>query len=225
MRKFSMPNKFQINPDGRGGLPSVIKLGVIVAVASISMLARGEEAALKSSSEKLMDVTGKKIELRAVARPATGSVEQCAQILKGVTDQSDQVKRLRTTLKKNLHFRPLGDGHLILTPGWYADYSDMVAAHSALSDDDIPMLVGLIGRGKLKGGMRSIGFGVLGMFGEKALPCIDAGMAIYPEQASDLFAVKGNIEVNRQYPDPGRSASNPKADQPHLETPKGAKQR
>jgi len=179
---------------------------------------------LKSINEKPIDATGKMIQLQVMTSPATSSVEQCEQMLNGMTDQSDQVKRVRKIIKKNLHFRPLGDGHMILRPGWYADYSDMVAAHSSLSDDDIPRLVGLIGRGQLKDGMRSIGFGVLGIFGEKALPCIDAGIAIYPEQASDLFAVKGNIEVNRQYPDPGSSASNPKPDQPHSETPKGSKQ-
>lgn len=225
MSIFSMPNKFRIDPNGSDGLTTVIKLVVMVAVASVPMLAGAEETVLKSTSEKPMDVTRKKIELRALPRPATVSIEQCEQILSGVTDLSDQVKRVSKTLKKNLHFRPLGDGHLIFRPGWYAGYNDIVAAHSSLNEDDIPVLVSLVGRGKLAGGMRSIGFGVLGMFGAKAVPCIDAGMAIYPEHASDLFAIRGNIEVNHQYPDPSRSASNPKPDQPHLETPKGGKQR
>ncbi len=220
-----MINKFRMNSDGSGGLAIAIKMAAIVAVVSISMLARGEEIVLESTTEKQIGVTRKKIELRALPRPATGSIGQCEQILNGVTDQSDQVKRVRKTLKKNLHFRPLGDGHMILSPGWYADYNDIVTAYSSMSEDDIPTLVSLIGRGKLKGGIRSIGFGVLGMFGKKALPCIDAGMAIYPEQASDLFAVKGNIEVNYQYPDPSSRGSDPKPDQQNLETTKGGRQR
>lgn len=214
-----MLNKFQISPDGNGGLRTFIKMAAIVAVATISMHARGGDTALQSAGEKPNDGARNKIELRALPRPATGSIEQCGQILSGVTDKSDQVKRVRKILKKNLHFRPLGDGHMILIPGWYAGYSDMVAAHSSMSEEDIPILVSLIGRGKLKDGMRSIGFGALGMFGEKALACIEAGMAMYPEQASDLFAVKGNIEVNHQYPDSNRRASNPKPDRQHLEAP------
>lgn len=225
MHSFSMTSEFGINPNGSVGLPIVVKMAVIVAAVSISMLASGEEAALKSTSEKPIEVTRKKIELRALPRPAIANIDQCKQILNGLTDQSDQVERVRKTLKKNLHFRPLGDGHMILRPGWYADYSDIVAAHSSMTDDDIPVLVSLIGHGKLTGGTRSIGFGALGMFGEKALPCIDAGMAIYPEHASDLFAVKGNVDVSRQYPDPSREAANSKPDQQHLETQKGGKQR
>jgi hypothetical protein len=224
MRKFSVLKNFRVNANGSGGLVIGIKMAFAIAVASIPMLARSEGVALKDGSEKLIDVTRNKIELQALLRPAIGSIEQCQQILNGATDQSDQVKRVRETLKKYLHFRALGDGHMILRPGWYADYSDIVSAHSSMSEDDIPVLVSLIGRGKLKDGMRSIGFGALGMFGEKALPCIDAGMAIYPKYASDLYAVKGNIEVNHRYLDPSRRGSSQKNDRQYLETQKGGKQ-
>lgn len=220
-----MLNKFQINPDGNGGLRTFIKMAAIVAVATISMHARGADTALQSAGEKPNDVTRNKIELRALHRPATSSIEQCGQILRGVSDQSEQVKRVRKTLKKNLHFRPLGDGHMILRPGWYADYSDIVAAYSSMSEDDIPILVSLIGRGKLKDGMRSVGFGALGMFGEKALPCIEAGMAMYQGQsASDLFPIKAGIKAKILYPDPQATVPSPKLDQQHPETLKGGKQ-
>lgn len=188
----------QINPNGSDGLNTFFSLVAIVAMASFSLLARGEDAAAKNASEKSVDPSRTKIELRVLARPATSSIEQCAQMLQGVSDQSDQVKRVRKTLKKNLHFRALGSGHMILRPGWYADQSGVAAAHSAMNEDDIPVLVSLIGREKLKGEIHSMGILVLGMFGEKALPCIEAGMAMYPEQASALPGVKDSIEFNRQ---------------------------
>lgn len=206
------------------GLGIFIKMVTIVAVASISMLARGEGATLKNTSEKSIDVTRKKIELRVLPRPATSSIEQCAQILQEVSDQSEQVKRVRKTLKKNLHWKTLGSGHQILSPGWYADYSDSVAAHAAMSEDDIPVLVSLVGRGGLKRGMPSITFSVLGQFGAKALPCIEAGIAYYKgEGASDLNNVKNNIEVKLRYPDPNRSVFSPNSDQPRIGTEKGGK--
>lgn len=114
--------------------------------------------------------------------------------LSGVSDPSDDVSRALKTLQDHLHWRLLGDGHLILRLGWYAGHSDMVAARASLTDDDIPVLVSLVGRGMLEDGMRSIGFGVLSLFGARALPCIDAGMAVYPQRASDLFAIKGHLE-------------------------------
>lgn len=219
-----MLNKFQINPDGNGGLPTFIKVAVIVAVITLSMLARSGHTALQGTDEKQNDVTRNKIELQALPHPTTDSIEQCGEILRGVTDQSDQVKRVRKTLKKNLHFRPLGDGHMILRPGWYADYSDMVAAHSSMSEEDIPILVSLIGRENLKDGMRSIGIGVLVIFGEKALPCIEAGMSI-EEWYSSLSSTESSIKANILYPDPHATVPSPKLDQQHLETPKGGKQR
>lgn len=126
--------------------------------------------------------------------PDVAAFEQCERRLREVAIPSDDVSRVLKTLQDHLHWRLLGDGHLILRPGWYAGYSDMVAARASLTDDDIPVLVSLVGRGKLEDGMRSIGFGVLSLFGARALPCIDAGMAVYPERASDLFAIKGHLE-------------------------------
>lgn len=128
-----------------------------------------------------------------VPPPDSVAVEQCVRRLSEVTDSSDDVSRVLKTLKDHLHWRLLGDGHLILRPGWYAGYSDMVAARASLTDDDIPVLVSLIGRGRLEDGMRSIGFGALSLFGTRALPCVDAGMAVYPERASDLYAIKGHL--------------------------------
>ena len=218
-----MLNKFQTKLNGNSGLAIFTKMATIVVATSISMLAKGEGFAFQSVSEKTNGVLQNKVEIRALPRPATGSIEQCGQIMRGVSDQSEQVKRVRKTLKKNLHFRPLGDGHMILRPGWYSDYSDMVAAHSSMSEDDIPILVNLIGRGKLKDGMRSIGIGVLRIFGEKALPCIEAGMSI-EEWYSSLSSTESGIKANIKYPDPHATVPSQKPDHQHFKTPKGGKQ-
>jgi len=221
-----MLNKFRINPNGSGGLAIFIKMVVIVAVASISMLARSEEAVLKSASEKPIDVTRKKIELRALPQPETGSIEQCGQILRGVSDQSEQVKRVRKTLKKNLHFRPLGSGHMILRPGWYSDYNDAIAACSDMRESDIPVLVSLAAREKQGGSVRFIAIDTLRVLHTKALPCIEAGIGVFPERASDFLNLKATIEsdvveINRN---PAVFVFNPKSCQLHPETLKGGKQ-
>jgi hypothetical protein len=213
-----MINQFEINPNGSGRPGTLIKMVATVATLTLSMCALGEEAPLISASGKPIDTTRKKTELRALPYPATSSIDQCGQILQGLSDQSDQVVRVRKILKDNLHWR--GTVHLVF-PRRVAIQTDIDAAHSALTEDDIPVLVSLIGHGELKDGMRSIAFGVLGKFGAKALPCIEGGIAMYRGQgASDLSAVKINIEIELQHPDPNRSPS-PRSDQPHTE--KGGK--
>lgn len=207
------------------GLGIFIKMVTIVAVASISMLARGEGATLKNTSEKSIDVIRKKIELRVLPRPATSSIEQCGQILRGVTDQSDQVKRVRKTLKKNLHFRPLGSGHLILRPGWYSDYNDAIAACSDMRESDIPVLVSLVAREKQGGSVRFIAIETLRVLHMKALPCIEAGIEVFPERASDFLSLKTTIEndVVEINHNPAVFVFNPKSCQMHPETSKEGK--
>lgn len=184
-----------------------------VAIAIVSMPARCEMATLVHVSGKSTDAGQANVEVRVQPQTARSGVSQCEQLLMGVSDESGQVIRVRKILKDNLHWR--GDRHLFLAKT--ANMSDIDAAYSALSDDDIPVLVSLIGRGRLKRGMPSITFGVLGRFGAKALPCIEAGMAAYPEKgASDLSSIKGNIEVEIRYPNPNRSVTNPISNLPHI---------
>ena len=147
------------------------------------------------------------------ARTPTGSIEQCGQILRRVSDETKQVKRVRKTLKKNLHFRPLGSGHLILRPGWYSDFDDAIAACSDMRENDIPVLVSLVAREKQGGSVRVIAYDILRILHTKALPCIEAGMAVYPERVPDFSALKSTIErdVVEISHNPAGFAFNPKS--------------
>lgn len=133
--------------------------------------------------------------LASASAPAEGA-EQCGPILQGLTARSPQTLRVRKVLKANLHWG--GDRHLFFRKG--ADWSDIRAAHASLGDDDIPVLVGLVVRGELTDSMRGITFGVLKIFGAKALPCIEAGLATGTPGASDLSAIKINIETGLRSP-------------------------
>ena len=152
-------------------------------------------ATTKTSIQLASDDQGvtKTTKLMKYARTPTGSIEQCGQILR-VSDESKQVKRVRKILKKNLHFRPLGSGHLILRPGWYSDYDDAIAACSDMREDDIPVLVSLMAREKQGGSVRFIAIETLRVLHMKALPCIEAGIAVFPERASDFSSLKATIE-------------------------------
>lgn len=221
-----MFNTFLIPPNRNSRLIIFIKMATILVATSISMLAKGEGFALQNVSEKTNGVLQNKVEIRASPQPATGSIEQCGQILSGLTDKSDQVKRVRKTLKKNLHFRPLGSGHLILRPGWYSDYIDAIAACSDMRESDIPVLVNLVAREKQGGSVRFIAIDTLRVMHTKALPCIEAGIGVFPERASDFLNLKATIEsdvveINRN---PAVFVFNPKSCQLHPDTLKGGKQ-
>ncbi len=95
----------------------------------------------------------------------------CASQLHRVTSKETVV--IRKIFAKNLHFR--GSRHNPI-PHWNADYSDIENVFAALTPASIPPIVYLLKDGHLNGGMRSIGAGVLKMFGEKSLPCIDAAL-------------------------------------------------
>lgn len=203
-----------------------INMVTLMVAALISMPAKAEDFAMQSGSEKTQGVLQNKVEIRAMPRPATGSIEQCGQMLRGVSDESKQVKRVRKTLKKNLHFRPLGSGHLILRPGWYSDFDDAIAACSDMRENDIPVLVSLVAREKQGGSVRVIAYDILRILHTKALPCIEAGMVVYPEGASDFSALKSTIErdVVEISHNPAGFAFNPKSCQMHPEPSKGGKQ-
>jgi hypothetical protein len=170
-------------------------LAAILGIVAVLILASVPKSAL--GIELNQDKTGDKstgMGLHAAPSTIAGSIAQCAQILRGVSDQSEQVKRVRKALKKNLHFRPLGSGHLILRPGWYSDYDDAIAACSGMREDDIPILVSLVGREKQGGSVRYIAIDTLRVLHTKALPCVEAGMASFPERASDFSTLKETIE-------------------------------
>ena len=101
-----MFNTFLIRPHGNSRLIIFTKMAAIVAVTSISMLAKAEGFAMQSGSEKTKGVLQRKVEIRPLPQPATGSIEQCGQMLRRLTDQSKQVKRVRKTLKKTCTFAP-----------------------------------------------------------------------------------------------------------------------
>lgn len=188
---------FQHSPNGCNRLAVLVRIIAILTLASAPTLAFGAGLVQDKAGDKPAE-SRKKIELRAVPHPATHSAEQCGQILQGLTAQSDQVIRVRKVLKDNLHWR--STVHIII-PRKIAIQSDIDAAYASLSEDDIPVLVSLIGRGEVKDGMRSIAFGVLGKFGAQALPCIEAGLAeSRAEGATDLSAIKINIETELRSP-------------------------
>lgn len=183
---------FKYSLNGCGNWAVLASILAILTLASASTLALGTGLIHDKAGDKPAE-TQKKIELRAVPHPATRSAEQCGQILQSLTTQSDQVIRVRKILKDNLHWR--STAHSII-PSKIAIQSDIDAAYWSLNEDEMPALVSLIGRGELK-----VAFGVLGKFGAKALPCIEAGLARdRAPGATDLSAIKINIETELRSP-------------------------
>lgn len=189
----------QCGPNGWGSWAALASRLAILTLASVSAPALGAGFAPDKAGDKPAE-TRKKVELRGVPHPATHSAEQCGQILQGLTPRSPQTLRVREVLKDNLRWQ--GDRHLFF-PRKMAMQPEIDAAYASLGDDDIPVLVSLIDRGELKDGMRGIALGVLGKFGAKALPCIEAGLARgHAPGATDLSAIKINIETELR-PPPG----------------------
>lgn len=97
----------------------------------------------------------------------------CETAMARFDDDSAELRALRKLFKKNLHLR--GTAHNPF-PHWDADYSDFQKVFAQLTPADIPAVVYLLREGGINGGMRSIGVGVLRMFGPPALPCIEAAL-------------------------------------------------
>lgn len=188
-------------------------LATRLIAAVMALLAVGGEAAWARESEAASAVLPKTVEVKVVPQPATSSVSQCKQVLTGMPDDLEQVIRVRKALKENLHWR--GAPHHVF-PRKIAVQRDIDAAFSAMTEDDIPVLVNLIARAAVEKGMRGLAAGVLGRFGMRALPCIEAGIeSDTGKGASDLRAVRINIEVEN------RSAMTPSSEQPHTDQGRG----
>ncbi|MFC5514067.1 hypothetical protein ACFPOU_23465 [Massilia jejuensis] len=99
--------------------------------------------------------------------------ESCEAAMASLSADAAELRALRKLFKKHLHLR--GTAHNPF-PHWDADYSDMQTVFAALVPSNIPAIVYLLREGGMNGGMRSIGAGVLRMFGTQSLPCIEAAL-------------------------------------------------
>lgn len=126
--------------------------------------------------------------------PDPASIEACKPLLLQAPQATERIAQIRKIFNDNLHWG--GDRHTFF-PSRRASWNDMQIAHSHMTANDIPILVYLIGAGRVERGVKSIAIGVLVQFEIQALPCIQSGIEVYRMQrASDLMAIENLIKVN-----------------------------
>lgn len=123
--------------------------------------------------------------------PAINDSAACRLLLQEITATEADTSRVRNILEAHLHWGIAP--HMNFSTRTWND-RDVGKAFSYMSEDDIPILVNLIGNGQLDITLRVLAVRVLSEFSTRALPCVEAGIDLYgKEHIRDFEDVKFNI--------------------------------
>lgn len=123
----------------------------------------------------------------------SAAARDCGARLQAISAQDARLAQIERMYRRHLRFS--GTAHRLI-PHFHAEHEDIVRARQELTEADIPFVVYRVMKSEKTDGPLQVAVGVLKLFGNGALPCIDAAIAsgITPGAAL-LNQVRSSIQL------------------------------